>query len=249
MAVVPPETPAPLTIPARFNGPPNSGNGGYVAGRIAQFLPAAGEGHWPEVSLRAPPPLDTPLTVQRTAEGIGVFHETTKVATARMVPCDLDVPSAPDWNGALDGQSRFRCYDQHPLPTCFVCGTDRVEGDGLRIFTGPLDGAPHAMVAAPWTPHESCGDTEGFVRPEILWGALDCPGAFSVDEATQSGLKLLGRLSVRIFAPVPVGDPVIVAGWHLGSEGRKHGAGTALFDHEGRVLALGRALWIELKQG
>ena len=31
-------TTASIVIPRRFNGPPRSGNGGYVCGRIAQFL-------------------------------------------------------------------------------------------------------------------------------------------------------------------------------------------------------------------
>ena len=28
---------------------------------------------------------------------------------------------------------------EHPLPTCFVCGPARAQGDGLRIFAGPLE--------------------------------------------------------------------------------------------------------------
>jgi hypothetical protein len=34
-------------------------------------------------------------------------------------------------------------------------------------------------------------------------------------------------------------------GWPLGSDGRKHGAGTALFTDAGELLGIGRALWIE----
>jgi hypothetical protein len=29
-----------MTIPRRFNGPPRSGNGGYVCGRLASYLQA-----------------------------------------------------------------------------------------------------------------------------------------------------------------------------------------------------------------
>ena len=50
-----------LTIPAWFNGPPTSGNGGYTCGRVAQLVDA----EVVEVSLRSPPPLDTPLAVER----------------------------------------------------------------------------------------------------------------------------------------------------------------------------------------
>ena len=37
---------------------------------------------------------------------------------------------------------------------------------------------------------------------------------------------------------------VIVQGM-TGSEGRKHGAGTAVFDESGGLVGIGRALWIE----
>jgi hypothetical protein len=40
-----------VTIPARFNGPHESGNGGYSAGALAAFLDGAAE-----VSLRRPVP-------------------------------------------------------------------------------------------------------------------------------------------------------------------------------------------------
>ena len=46
-----------LSIPAFFNGPPESGNGGYTCGRVAELVDA----EVVEVSLRSPPPLDTAL--------------------------------------------------------------------------------------------------------------------------------------------------------------------------------------------
>ncbi len=61
-----------LTIARRFNGPPESGNGGYVSGRLAQAYTAE-FGELPEdakieVTLRKPPPLETPLTLRVPAE-------------------------------------------------------------------------------------------------------------------------------------------------------------------------------------
>jgi hypothetical protein len=38
-----------------------------------------------------------------------------------------------------------------------------------------------------------------------------------------------------------------VAGWHLGEEGRKLFAGSALFTAAGQVAGLARATWIRLK--
>ena len=53
-----------ITINRRFNGPPKSGHGGYVCGIIADFI-----GPCAEITLRSPPPLDRPLTVERTESG------------------------------------------------------------------------------------------------------------------------------------------------------------------------------------
>jgi hypothetical protein len=93
------------------------------------------------------------------------------------------------------------------------------------------------LVAATWTPAE--------VSPEIVSGALDCPGAFAI-ELGRRGTRVLGRLAVRIDSLPTVGREYVVVGWPLGSEARKHGAGTALFDADGRVLARGRATWIDI---
>ena len=46
-----------LVVPARFNGPARSGNGGYVAGSLAARVPDAAD-RPVEVTLRRPPPLD-----------------------------------------------------------------------------------------------------------------------------------------------------------------------------------------------
>ena len=69
------------------------------------------------------------------------------------------------------------------------------------------------------------------MKSEFVWAALDCPGYFAVQEA--AGLALLGRMGVVIHHPVPVEEPLIVQGWAIGSDGRKHRAGTALHDASG----------------
>jgi len=55
-----------MTIPRRFRGPPNSGNGGYVCGMLARHITGAAE-----VALRAPPPLETGLSVVEVGVGLG----------------------------------------------------------------------------------------------------------------------------------------------------------------------------------
>ena len=56
----------PATIPRRFNGPLDSGQGGYSAGVVAGFVDGPAE-----VSLRRPVPLDRPLAVAREDDGVG----------------------------------------------------------------------------------------------------------------------------------------------------------------------------------
>jgi hypothetical protein len=46
---------------------------------------------------------------------------------------------------------------------------------------------------------------------------------------------------------VRAGEPCTVIGWKIGSEGRRHVAGTALFDAAGELCARARATWVELK--
>ena len=53
-----------LIVPARFNGPVRSGNGGFVAGSLAERVSTADV---VEVTLRQPPPLETAMAVTSDA--------------------------------------------------------------------------------------------------------------------------------------------------------------------------------------
>ena len=70
-----------LTIPFRFNGPAGIGNGGYVCGLIAAYVDGPAT-----VTLRRPPPLDTPLEVERDDEGsVRVRHGRTLIGEAALL--------------------------------------------------------------------------------------------------------------------------------------------------------------------
>lgn len=216
-----------LTIDGRFNGPAGSANGGYTCGLVAAFLDGAAE-----VTLRLPPPLDHPLDVEREGSRVLVRDGDALVAEALPAEVELDVPEAPTFAEAERASSRYPGFEQHAFPTCFVCGPEREPGDGLRIFAGPLgDG----RVASPWIPSE--------IAPELVWAALDCPGAFAVG-FSERGETVLGRFAARIDEVPDVGERCVVTGWPLGEEGRKLYAGTALHGEDGRLLACARATWI-----
>jgi hypothetical protein len=230
------------TIGGRFHGPPGSGNGGYCCGTLANFIEGPAS-----VRLRIPPPLDEPMEVRRLDDGVGLFSHNDLVASGRPASIDIEVPDAPGFEAARAASARFRGFESHFYPGCFVCGPEREHGDGLRIFAGPAEPCkgPEGMVAATWIPDESLADSSGNVAPQFLWAALDCPGAYSFPEP-ETGTILLGELAVDIRGAVLPGEKCVVTGWQISHEGRKHFTGTALFGESGSCRAVGYATWFEV---
>ena len=230
-----------VRIERRFRGPPTTGNGGYVAGLVAAAL----GGSNCTVTLKSPPPLDRDLTLKTQDAAATLIENDTVVVTAAREPVEIDVPEPPSLETARDSEPRFTGLSHHVFPGCFVCGPDRDSGDGMRIFPGPV-GDEAGQVAATWEPDESLADQEGLVRPEFLWAALDCPGYFAAEE--KAGLALLGRMSATIHRPVQAGERLIVTGWPIESEGRKHRVGSALHDADGNLVAAATATWITVRK-
>ena len=227
-----------LTIDSRFRGPPESGNGGYVCGLVATTLQA-------DLKLRliAPPPLETPLELASQGEGEWVLSSAAgPVARGVAGRLELEVPSPPQYVQAVWASQHYPGFREHIFPECFVCGPHRRRGDGLRIFPGMLDSG---LVAAPWLPADDLGGGDGKVAVEFLWAALDCPGYFAVSGGRRP--MVLGEMQAHVDRRVHVGEPCTVIGWRLGAEGRRHYAGTAIFDEDGELCARARATWVELK--
>lgn len=232
---------ATVRIQRRFRGPPTTANGGYVAGLVAAAL----GGSSCTVTLKSPPSLDRDLSLETDNAVASLIENDSIVVTGAREPVHVDVPPPPSLDAARDSEPRFTGLSHHIFPGCFVCGPDRESGDGMRIFPGPT-GDRFEQVAATWQPDESLADDSGIVRPEFLWAALDCPGYFAAQE--KAGLALLGRMSANIRRPVRAGETLIVTGWPIASEGRKHRVGSALHDSKGELVAAATATWITLKQ-
>jgi hypothetical protein len=242
-----PATMPALTIPSRFCGPPGSGNGGYVCGRIATYLDGQ-----VTVTLRRPPPLAMPMTVQRSGEpggesSVRVHHGDTLIAEAASAPGSpaLEIPGTVSLAEARTAAGRARYYADPIFPACVVCGPGRQPGDGLRIFPGPVVGRP--LWAAPWTPDPSVTDASGRVWPEVVWAALDCPSGIAAAEA--AGLApdtaiLLGQMTASLAALPAAGGQYRVIAWPGGRDGRKLTARSALLGLGGQVLAAARTVWL-----
>ena len=88
---------------------------------------------------------------------------------------------------------------------------------------------------------------DGALADEIVWAALDCPGAWVSARDVSLGPIVLGRMAALILAPLP-GDAVFVSyAWARGDDGRKSAAGPAAAEGGGGVLPSPRQTWIELR--
>jgi len=176
-----------------------------------------------------------------------LFHKDELVATGSPASVDIEIPQPPDFNAASAASARYRGFESHFYPGCFVCGPERGHGDGLRIFAGPVEPGkgPDGTVAASWIPDESLADSSGKISAEYLWAVLDCPGAYSFPEP-ESGTILLGELCVDIRGSVVADEKCVLIGWEIKQDGRKHYTGTALFGESGSCRAVGYATWFEV---
>src|SRR5690349_16336885 len=79
-----------IAIERRFTGPPDSGQGGYTCGLVAEALGA----ECAAVSLRRPPPLETPLRLEQRDGAVALLDGDELVAEG--APADLRLsPPAP----------------------------------------------------------------------------------------------------------------------------------------------------------
>lgn len=216
-----------MRIPARFNGPPGSGNGGWSAGAFAGAFGVTAGGGTAEVTLRLPPPLETELTPAggeiRDPAGALVAQVAAAEPVTDAVPrvcADDAAKAARSYRGLLD----------HPFPGCFVCGPER--DDGLRIFPGPVG---PGRTAAPWT-------VPADVQAATVWAALDCPGGWAV--LSPGRVFVLGRMTATVAALPEPGAACVVVGALTTVDGRKAQVLTTLYGPDGAPLGSARATWI-----
>lgn len=213
-----------MRIAARFNGPPGSGNGGVSAGRFASYVGAPAV----EVTLRRPPPLDVDLRVDASGGTARIHDGEHLVAEAVPAPVELELPEPVSVERALEAEAAYPGLTEHPFPTCFVCGTARSDGLGLR--PGPT-GPGHS--ACTWVP---AGED-----PVMVWAALDCPGGWT---ALLPGRPLvLGRMALEHRGQVVPGEQHVIQGWITGEDGRKVHTGSVLRGPSG-VVAVARGTWL-----
>jgi len=236
-----------VTVPGRFNGPPASGNGGYVSGLLAQRLGAPSV----QVTLRAPPPLDIPLGLHPLPDGgLALRHGPTLLAEAVPARFELPVPPSPGPGaaaaaGAL-GRLRARERTGNPYRRCFGCGIERP--DGLLLLPSPVDDS--GLVATDWQPSAGLAGADGLLPAPVVWAALDCPAGLAWNHRLPQSVPLVtGRIAARLEASPRAGGHYVVLGWPIAQDGRKLHAGSAIFDADGRLMACSLQLWLMPRVG
>jgi hypothetical protein len=219
-----------IVLDRRFRGPLTSANGGYACGRLAAFVEAEDV----EVTLRLPPPLERPLAVRREGELALLLDGEAVVAEARPARVELDPPAPVAVDEAEDAATRHVAAGHPVFRECFTCGI-REEDDGLAIHVGAVAGR-EPLLAAPWVARDP--------SREVVWAAIDCPGAYAVGVAGR-GEIVLGRMTARVLRVPEPGERCVATAWPVAEDGRKLFAGTALFAEDGELLALASQVWIE----
>ena len=205
-------TPMEIMFPHHFRGPLTSANGGYACGRLAAFVDCRrGRGDPPAAASarsaargcagrrrRAPP--------RRRG---GRRRGTTRARGARRAR-----PGLRRGRGEVSCGARRRM--ERRSSTSASCAAPARTGLSIRV--GPVAGR-EPLHASPITLSEAL--------PEIVWAAIDCPGAYAVG-AEGRGDIVLGRMTARVQRVPGAGRAVrrhVVAGRRRRPQAlRRHGA-------------------------
>lgn len=238
MATDPGTTSETVRIDERYHGFPGISMGGFAGGLVAGRV-----GDETAVVFRRPIPTGEPLEIAETDDGAELRIDDDVAATAAATTVDVDLPASVSLAEAEVATQSYPGHRSHPYPSCFTCGPERAEGDGLRVFPAPVGDGPDGngpLVAAAWTPHPDHAGSDGTLPLEIVWAAVDCSSIWPVIEATppdSSAHVVTGRLAVRLDAPIRAGEPHVVAAWPTaGPDGRRL-AEAVVLDGGGEVKA------------
>lgn len=230
-------------IPDRFCGPPGSANGGWAAGSLAALLHSPALPTTVSVRLLRPPPVNEIISVA-TDEGLLVAldqrdHRVAQVKDegADNLPPEAVPPVALEV--ARGASAGYPGHTFHPFPGCFVCGTARAEGEGLRLFPGQVDdataehGETRTRVATTWTPTPEFAEPDDTFDLEtanlpVTWAALDCIGGWAGDLTER--LMVLGSMTAHVVRRPRIGVEHVLVGEARGQEGRKVSTGVSLYD-------------------
>lgn len=227
-----------IRVPARFNGPDDHANGGYLCGLLAAQLP------WrAEFTLRKMIPVEADLELEISDQSASLLQGENVLVTARPgVLSEIILPDNPGFKVARElGTHAWQSRSLGNYPNCYVCGRHRGKGDGMQLHAAPLPQSNNYCTA--WIPetYMTTGKSE-LVDPKFIFAALDCPGADAA-VAGRALRVLLGRFTVGVFREIKAGEQCVILAWCEKREGRKHFSQTLIYGENGAVAARGEAIW------
>ena len=223
-----------VRIADRYQGFPGLAIGGYTGGLLARHL-----GTEAEVGFRRPIPTDTPLYLVKSDDATELRLAGDIAAAATTTTVDTELPDPVPKGDAVAASRNYPGHRHHPYPSCFTCGPERAEGDGLRVFPGPVSNG--STVAAAWTPHLDLADSDGGLPLEFVWSAVDCTTIWPHIEAASPDSQdhvVSGRLAVRLDGQIRAGESYVVSASPLPPRGNKRPAAAIITDAAGRVQAV-----------
>ena len=233
----------PIRVEQWFQGPTGSGQGGWTAHRLAEAI-----GEPVTVSIRRPIPLETDLRVIALDDGWYLLDpaepdQPVLIATRwDAVHADTDAVSVAV---AAEAGKRFPLHDDHPVPVCFSCGH---EPDSMQVHSGEL---PNGRWATDWTVPDWAVDADGTVDEGALWAAIDCAQAWYAGNAGGRRHSVTVQLAVEVLVPLVAGATYALVAWNgtypRDWDGRKRGAGGAVFAHDGTCVARSSSFWIAVE--
>jgi hypothetical protein len=231
-----------ITVGPWFQGPTDSGQGGWTAHRLASAIDEP-----VTVAIKRPIPLEVDLTMTPVDNG---WHLVDPNEPDQ--PVLVATPWTPDYADtepvsladAADARTRFPLHDDHPVPVCFSCGANP---DSMQVHSGPLAGG---RWATDWTVPEWAVDADGVVDEGALWAAIDCAQAWYAGNAGGRRHAVTVQLAVEVLAPLEAGATYALVAWNgtypESWDGRKRGAGGAVFANDGTCVARSSSFWIAI---
>ena len=200
------------------------------------------------VAIKRPIPLEVDLAIAtvdaRVASGRSRANPINRSSSLRRGLRTTPIPTRYRLADAADARTRFPLHDDHPVPVCFSCGAN---ADSMQVHSGPLkDG----RWATDWTVPEWAIDADGTVDEGALWAAIDCAQAWYAGNAGGRRHAVTVQLAVEVIAPLEAGARYSLVAWN-GTypepwDGRKRGAGGAVFANDGSCVARSSSFWIAI---
>lgn len=235
-----------ITIPTTSQGVTGLGQGGWTSARFADAV-----GHPLRINLRAPIPLDTPLDVVAHDDSWHLVDGETLIMEGTEPIGEFGDTEPVTVEAGRAARERFDKDEwAHQAPRCFSCG---LGPNSMRVHPTELtDGS--GRFASDWHPPAWTADDAGHVTNTTLWASLDCAAGFYVsghpldtDEPDGRG-ALTVQYEVEVLQPVVADEDHVIVSWHgrwqPSWDGRKRGAGSAVFATDGTLLARSDSLWV-----